>query len=114
MEISHRIENSIGVVSIEGNLTIDSAIKAKNCLITLIEDSELKGIVLNGKGINTIDSNGVGVIVNAFKMCKLNQKGFSLCCLSQQNTEVFNLLALDRLITLYTTEQEAIDSCFNS
>lgn len=89
-----------------------------NALITEPVKEDLKSffnntgtrLILNLEGIKYIDSSGFGVFLSILKTAT-NSKGiFKICSLNPEVMELFKLLQLHNVFTLYSN----LDECINS
>ncbi len=110
MIFSHRIENGICIVSIEGNIALDGVNEAKAFLKPHLESDEVKGIVINFEKVNFIDSSGIGLIVSVFKTMQERSGSFAITNLSKKNEEIFTITRLNKILNIFPTESEAISA----
>lgn len=108
MIFSHRIENDVCVISIEGNIALDGVNEAKAFLKPHIENPEVKGIVINFEKVNFIDSSGIGLIVSIFKTMQEKNGRFAITNLSQKNEEIFSITRLNKILDIFPAEPEAL------
>ena len=108
MIFSHRTEDNICVVSIEGNVALDGVNEAKAFLKPHIENAEVKGMVINFEKVNFIDSSGIGLIVSIFKTMQERNGGFAITNLSKKNEEIFMITRLNKILNIYPSEAEAL------
>jgi anti-sigma B factor antagonist len=89
-----------------------------NALITEPVKEDLKSffnaegtrLILNLEGIKYIDSSGFGVFLSILKTAA-NSKGiFKICGITPEVMDLFKLLQLHNVFTLYTS----LDECLNS
>ena len=110
MDFSHRVANKICVVSITGNIALDGVNEAKDYLKPLLEEPDLKGLLINFDQVNFIDSSGIGLIVSLFKTLQQREAKFGLSDLSKKNEEIFNITRLNKILDIYPSEAEGITS----
>ncbi|MBI4081189.1 MAG: STAS domain-containing protein [Candidatus Lambdaproteobacteria bacterium] len=108
MAFSHRIEDGICVVSIEGNIALDGVSEAKAYLKPHLENPAIKAMVINFENVNFIDSSGIGLIVSLFKAMQQKDAKFSLCNLKKKNEEIFVITRLNKILDIYPTEADAL------
>lgn len=108
MVFSHRVENQICVVKIEGNIALDGVSEAKEYLKPLLEDGDVKGILMNFEQVNFIDSSGIGLIVSLFKTLQQKEAKFGLSNLSKKNEEIFTITRLNKILDIYGDESEGV------
>lgn len=108
MVFSHRNDKNICVVSIEGNIALDGVNEAKDYLRPLLENPEIKGLLINFGQVNFIDSSGIGLIVSLFKTLQQKEAKFGLTNLSKKNEEIFTITRLNKILDIYPSEKEAL------
>ncbi len=110
MIFSHRVDNGICIIAIEGNIALDGVNEAKEFLKPHVESDEIKGIVINFEKVNFIDSSGIGLIVSVFKTMQERSGSFAITNLSKKNEEIFTITRLNKILNIYPTEEEAISA----
>ena len=108
MQLKHRISNNICILSVEGNVALDGVSDVKSYLKPFLNDSTVKGLIINFEQINFIDSSGIGLIVSIFKTLQQRGAKLALCKLSKKNQEIFNMTRLDKILTIHDTEETAL------
>jgi anti-sigma B factor antagonist len=89
-----------------------------NALITEPVKEDLKSffntpgtrLILNLEGIKYIDSSGFGVFLSILKTATNNKGSFKICGITPEVMELFKLLQLHNVFTLY----DSLDDCLNS
>jgi stage II sporulation protein AA (anti-sigma F factor antagonist) len=108
MICTHRIQNGICVVSIEGNIALDGVNEAKSYLKPHLDSPDVKGLVMNFEKVNFIDSSGIGLIVSVFKTMQQKEGKFALTNLSKKNEEIFSITRLNKILDIFESEKEAL------
>ena len=108
MIFSHRVENSVCLVGIEGNIALDGVNEAKAFLKPHMEDPNVKSIIINFEKVNFIDSSGIGLIVSVFKTMQQKEGRFAISNLSKKNEEIFSITRLNKILEIFPTEKEAL------
>ena len=108
MICSHRIENKVCLISIEGNIALDGVNEAKSYMKPHLDNPDINGLVINFDKVNFIDSSGIGLIVSIFKTMQQKEGKFALTNLSKKNEEIFSITRLNKILDIYPSEQEAI------
>jgi anti-sigma B factor antagonist len=67
-------------------------------------------LILSLEGIKYIDSSGFGVFLSILKAATNNKGIFKMCCFGPEVVELFKLLQLHNVFTLYSTLDECLDS----
>jgi anti-sigma B factor antagonist len=65
-------------------------------------------IVLNFSGVAFMSSQMLGKLAYINKKCKADQTQLRLCSFSDNLLDVFKITALDKVLDIYKTEEEAI------
>jgi len=89
-----------------------------NALITEPVKEDLKSffntqgtrMILNLEGIKYIDSSGFGVFLSILKTATNSKGTFKICGISPEVMELFKLLQLHNVFTLYPTLDECLKS----
>jgi anti-sigma B factor antagonist len=89
-----------------------------NALITEPVKEDLKSfynspgtkLILNLEGIKYIDSSGFGVFLSILKTATNNKGIFKICGISNEVMELFKLLQLHNVFTLYANLDDCLDS----
>ena len=110
MDFSHRIENQVCIVNIEGNIALDGVTEAKEYLKPLLEDIEVRGLLINFEKVNFIDSSGIGLIVSLFKTLQQRDAKFGLANLSKKNEEIFTITRLNKILEIYDSEKAGVSA----
>lgn len=108
MIFSHRVEKSVCLISIEGNIALDGVNEAKAYLKPHIENPEIVSIVINFEKVNFIDSSGIGLIVSIFKTMQQKEGKFAISNLSKKNEEIFNITRLNKILEIFPSEADAL------
>ena len=105
---SHRVEKEVCVVETGGALTLNEPHLFKKFVLEVLEDLEYKGLVVNFKNLQRIDSFGIGVIVALFKEAKKKSTPFGITEMSDSHRQLFTSTGLDSVIDIYNSDDEAI------
>jgi len=108
MNISVRKKADVAIVDFEGRLAVGVGDTVLPQLIGKILDEGYKKILLNLSGMDYIDSNGLGELVQSLKTSKL--QGASLRLLKPQDrvTKTLRLTNLLPMFSVYDSEAEAL------
>jgi len=108
MICTHRIEDGICLVSIEGNIALDGVNEAKAYLKPHLDSPDVNALVINFEKVNFIDSSGIGLIVSIFKTMQQKEGKFALSNLSKKNEEIFAITRLNKILEIFPTDNEAV------
>ena len=110
MKLEHRKQDSVCILNVEGNIAFEKVGEVKNYVKPLLADDSISAILINFQKVEFIDSSGIGLIVSIFKTLQQRQAKLILSDLSKKNSEIFNMTRLDKIISIYSTEAEALTS----
>lgn len=110
MKIEHRKQESVCILNIEGNIAFEKVGEVKNYVKPLLSDDSISTILINFENVEFIDSSGIGLLVSVFKTLQQRQAKLILSDLSKKNSEIFNMTRLDKIMSIYPTEDEALAS----
>lgn len=108
MNLNHQIDNNVCILSIEGNLALNSTSAVKQYIKSLLQDGSISALLMDLEKVDVIDSSGIAVIVSALKIMKERQAKFALYHLNKKNIAVFKMTCIDRIVDIYTTKQDAL------
>ncbi|MBF0278210.1 MAG: STAS domain-containing protein [SAR324 cluster bacterium] len=110
MKLSHRTDQNIYIISLEGDLASKNMNEIEHYITPLLKDENGGGIIINFDGITFIDSSGVGLVLSMFKTLQARDSRLALCQLGEDNMEIFEMTRLNDILSIYTTEEEALAS----
>ena len=107
MKINSRVIDGVGIVYVSGNIVLEETNQLKAYMEPLTGKPDIKGLIVNCKKIDYIDSSGLGLIVSIYK--KLN-KFFALTSLNSKTMEIFVLTRLHETLIIADTDDSAMAS----
>ncbi|MBF0288438.1 MAG: STAS domain-containing protein [SAR324 cluster bacterium] len=110
LQITHRIENDVHIVSIGGELVQETTNEFRGYLDTFLDNEHFKGIILNLKNTSQVNSAGLGNIIAAQKKLQKTNKHLNICCLNKNISRIFSIGLLTEVISIYPDEAEALSS----
>jgi len=109
MIIKEQRENDFVILSIGGNIVLEETVALKERVEDFIEDPGVRGVILNCKKVDFIDSSGLGLIVSIYKTLIKRDQKFALTHLNNRTMEIFILTKLDKILTITETDAEALE-----
>ncbi len=79
-----------------------------NGLMAAMERAEDNRLLINFQNVRFMSSSMIGKIVTLYKKCKGNQINLKLSNISVEIMEVFQLMNLHKLLSIYNDEAEAM------
>jgi anti-sigma B factor antagonist len=104
MELKSRKHPNAVILSLSGRF--DSSESAR--MTAWVEDQTAANIIINLAEVNFVDSSALAVMVKAMKRCRSQKGDLILCQMQQMVRVIFELTRLDKAISIYETEAEAI------
>jgi len=98
MKLTHQKESGTWVLSLSGRLDAESVSEFKKAIAPFL-NGEAPQLVFDLKGLEFIDSTGLGVLITLLR--KLESKGGSMT-LRRLSAEVVSILEITRLNKLFT------------
>ena len=110
MKINSRVIDGVGIVYVSGNIVLEETNQLKAYMEPLTGKPDIKGLIVNCKKIDYIDSSGLGLIVSIYKKLKELNKFFALTSLNSKTMEIFVLTRLHETLIIADTDDSAMAS----
>jgi anti-sigma B factor antagonist len=111
LEITFREKEGISILDLDGKLTVGDASDLREKVNEHVAAGHLQQI-LNLKGVDSIDSTGLGAMVICFMALQKAGGAMKLVHLNRRNLELVLLTKLSTVFQIFNEEQEAINSFF--
>lgn len=110
MKTSNRNVDGVEIISLQGKITIGAGdSQLREIIMQCVADGKIK-ILLDLKGVTTIDSSGIGELVGSFTTIT-NVKGkLKLLHLPKKVTDLLQVTQLITVFEVYENEAEALKS----
>lgn len=108
-EISAENKDGIHFITVNGEIDAGSSIYLDNALKEAMESGEKK-IVADLSGLDYISSAGLGVFISHLDEFELQNIELALFGINETVKQVFDILGLEKLLTIEKTKEEAIKS----
>ncbi|WP_436514907.1 STAS domain-containing protein [Ekhidna sp. To15] len=108
-EISTENKDGIHFIAVNGEIDAGSSIYLDNALKEAMDNGEKK-IVADLSGLDYISSAGLGVFISYLDEFKLQNIELALFGINETVKQVFDILGLEKLLTIENTKEEAIKS----
>ena len=108
MYIGFENSNDILIVNLSGELDHNSAESIRVKVDDRIDKDNIIKVIMNFSGVTFMDSSGIGAVVGRYK--KICNRGGKLCIaeVNKNVDKIFELSGLYKLISKYTTVDEAV------
>jgi anti-sigma B factor antagonist len=101
------------VISLVGEVDLYTAPEFKQQLLEAISQGA-RTVIVDFTDTTFIDSTTLGVLVGGVKRLRSNDGQLSLVCSDRNITKIFEITGLDRVFTIHSTRQEAVDAAAGS
>jgi anti-sigma B factor antagonist len=102
-----RVGDSVAIVDIKGDVTA----ACEPVLMSAYEEAgaSTSKLVLNFGGLEYMNSGGIGMLVTLLVRANRQRQELAAYGLSEHYREIFELTRLDEAITIYDSEESALD-----
>jgi anti-sigma B factor antagonist len=100
MQITEKTEESIPIVSITGDIDLESSPKLREFLKPKASQKTPR-LLLDFTGVNYIDSSGLATLIEYFQSVQGFGGKLGLACLSPRVKNVFEIVRLEQIFALY-------------
>ncbi|PAW79862.1 MAG: hypothetical protein B9S32_00610 [Verrucomicrobia bacterium Tous-C9LFEB] len=107
MEISERLEGEIPVVTIKGDIDLESSPKLREFLKTK-SSSKCAKLLLDFTGVSYIDSSGLATLIEYFQATQPFKGKLALSSLSPRVRNVFEIVRLEQIFSLHPDTNSAL------
>jgi anti-sigma B factor antagonist len=108
--LQDRVDNGVAVVTVTGDVDVASSSALRDGLLQVVADENFHGLVVNLAGVSFIDSTGIGVLVGVWRRTKATDGSLALASPSRQAQSVLDATGLTKVLSLFSTEEEAVQS----
>ena len=107
MQIAQSKENNFHILRIEGDIDLNSSPQLRKTFTDLLEKGSTK-VVVNFEKVSYIDSSGLATLIEMMQRLKKSQGAIYLVQMNDKIRNIFEITKLDKLFTIYRTQQEAL------
>lgn len=109
LSLSTRTESGRSVVIVGGEIDVYTAPRLRDQLVDLV-DSGSYHIVVDMRGVEFLDSTGLGVLVGGLKRVGQHEGSLRLVCSQERILKIFRITGLTKVFPIYESVDEAITS----
>ncbi|MBF0287517.1 MAG: anti-sigma factor antagonist [SAR324 cluster bacterium] len=108
MNITHRQEQNICIISLKGEM-VWQEVQTLNAHVTkLLEQEGVGGFLVNLEKVTYLSSSALGVLMMIMDQCMKRQIPFGICSLNEELLELLKSTHLNEAMTIFETEEAAI------
>jgi anti-sigma B factor antagonist len=112
LDIQQREHESVTILDLKGRITVGPEASALREKVVGINAAGTRNLVLNLKGVDYIDSTGLGALVIIATSLRKNQGNVKLVNLSKRNIELLIMTKLATVFEIFNDEQDAVNSFY--
>lgn len=107
LKVTH--QDHIAIVEIPGdNLEASNAVAFKEAIGAVLETH--KQVIFDLSQLQFVDSSGLGAMLSCLKKLNALQGGLKLCGVTKPVQSLFELVRMNRVFSIYATQEEAIQA----
>jgi len=110
--IQQRQREGITILEIKGRITAGPEAGAFRDAIALLIAAGVRNLVLDMRGVDYIDSSGLGTLVMCATSLRRNGGNIKLLSLTRRNIELLVMTKLATIFEIFSDEQDAVNSYF--
>ena len=107
------VNDTTHVIELGGEIDLYTAPEFKERMVELI-DAGKTHVVVDLSKATFIDSTTLGVLVGGVKRLRPQGGSLALVCTDQNISKIFEITGLDRIFTIYSTRDEAVEQIASS
>ncbi len=108
LAINLEVKKDVLCIRLSGELDHHTAEDLRSRASSLIEEHNIKHILLNLEELSFMDSSGLGVILGRYKQIKQKHGEMIVCAISPAVKRLFDMSGLFKIIRLEPTEENAL------
>ena len=107
--IETRMERGVPIIDLDGDVDSYNAHDLRDRMVNLIEGGN-GVLVLNMRGVDFIDSTGLGALVVGLKRATERGGGIRIICRNEQILKVFTMTGLVKVFSIFDDEAAALSA----
>ena len=106
MDITIRDLGRHKIMSVDGDVDLYNVGELKKAIFALLDDQEIRSLIIDMKNIHYMDSSGIGALVAGQKKVKVKGGRFALLNIQEDVLNILRLATLDQFFTIYESESD--------
>lgn len=108
IDVKH-VSDQISIIMLEGEVDVYTAPQLKQQIIKLLDEGMLK-IIVNLESVEYLDSTALGVLIGGLKRLREREGSLVLICTNNRIKRIFEITGLDKIFSILSSEDEALNS----
>ncbi len=109
MKIEVRTETGVTIIKPSGNMDFNALNDFSSTLKRSIEEGAIK-VLLDFSDLEYLSSSGIRALMEAMRLLEPKGGTLAFCGLSEQLVELFDVVQLTKVFSIYKSEFEALDA----
>ena len=109
LDITSKVEGNQHIISVKGEIDLYSSTMLREYIFTTIKQQP-QVLIVDLDAVRYIDSSGIATMVEALQRANKSETQFKVAGLAKNVLEVFELLKLEKVFTIYDSIDEALNS----
>lgn len=97
----------VAIVEVSGEVDVYTAPRLREALLDLV-DSGHHNVVVDIRGVEFLDSTGLGVLVGGLKRVRQHEGSIQLVCTQERILKIFRITGLTKVFVIPATVEEAL------
>ena len=112
LDVQQREHENIAILDLKGLITVGPEASVLRERVAALTAAGTVNLVLNLKGVDYIDSTGLGALVIVATSLRKNKGNVKLVNLSKRNIELLIMTKLATVFEIFNDEQDAVNSFY--
>ena len=114
LDLTHEMVKGVALVRIGGELNPADLNEARIYVEDVISRYNPKALIVNLESASLVSSTAAAWLVNVLHKLNKLDKQMALCCVSDENTQILNLIGLQSAFPTYSDESTAVSTVLNN
>ncbi|TDL34683.1 anti-sigma F factor antagonist [Jeotgalibacillus sp. S-D1] len=106
--VQAEIKKDVLLLRMQGELDHHATEKIRGELITLMEEQNIRHLVLNLAELDFMDSSGLGLMLGRYKHLQKREGSMIICAISAPVKRLFEMSGLFRIMIIEPSEDQAL------
>ena len=110
LDIKTKAQGDVYILDIKGEVDLYSSTVMRDYIFNIIKEHHPRVLIIELNEVSYIDSSGIATLVEGLQLANKTDTRFKIAGLSKRVLEVFELVRLERVFDIYSSEEEALQN----